>query len=106
MTRSVFVDQDQLAAAIERGVAKLDKDEVRRVRYNVGEDWDGETTITIRVLLTDAAVSDRSRLGEIGERISTILSDEVDSYRNWDVLTYFRFRSESEQAELHDPAWE
>ena len=105
MTRSVFVDQNQLAAAIERGVAQLDKGEVRRVRYNVGEDWFGETTIFIRVLLTDAA-SESSRLFEVGQRAKTILSDEVDSYRNWDIPTDFRFRNESEQAQLDDPAWE
>ncbi|MBZ5624547.1 MAG: hypothetical protein LAQ69_38480 [Acidobacteriia bacterium] len=86
-------------------VAKLDKSEVRLVRYSIGVDSSGESSIFFRILLSDAA-SQESRLGDVTTRIATILFDAINPYENWGVFPYFNFRSESEQAKRYDAAWE
>jgi hypothetical protein len=102
---SGIVTQAQLADTVKKAVAKLDDNEVRLVRYSVGTDSTGDISIFFRILLSDAA-SQESRLGEVTGRISTILFDEIKPYENWGILPYFSFRSESEQAQQHDMAWE
>ncbi|SPF38764.1 hypothetical protein SBA4_2230016 [Candidatus Sulfopaludibacter sp. SbA4] len=48
---SGIVNQAQLAEAVEKAKAKLDKNEVRLVRYSIGVDSGGEMAIFFRILL-------------------------------------------------------
>jgi hypothetical protein len=50
------------------------------------------------------AASREDRLADVTRRISTIL-DEIRPQENWGLLSYFSFRSKSEQEELNDPDW-
>lgn len=102
---SGIVNQAQIAEAVEKAKAKLDKNEVRLVRYSIGVDSSGEISIFFRILLSDYA-SQESRLGDVTTRVATILFDEINPYENWGVLPYFSFRSESEQRKRYDAAWE
>src|SRR5579871_3674347 len=101
---SGIIHPSQLQEAVDRAFQKLDRKEVRLVRYSVGVDSTGETTIFFRILLTDYA-SEESRLGEVTERIAGILFDEIQPWEKWGVLPDFTFRSESEQKQHYDPAW-
>jgi hypothetical protein len=56
------------------------------------------------VLLSDHA-SRSDRLANVTGRVSAKLFDEL-GLASLDHIPYFRFRSESEQARLKDPAWE
>jgi hypothetical protein len=55
------------------------------------------------VVLSDEAAS-RIRLGEIGGRVRSRITDELD-LPNLGMMPRFNFRTESEQAELNDPDW-
>jgi hypothetical protein len=70
--------------------------------YSLGTDSTGEPSI-FRIVLTDAA-SREDKLAEVTSRISTIL-DQIRPQENWGLLSYFSFRSKSEQEELNDPDW-
>ena len=98
-----LVHQAKLADEVSRTVRKLGKDVVR-VNYNIGADSTGEPSIFFRVVLTDAA-SREDRLAEVTGRIAGILFDEIRPYENWGLLSYFSFRSKSEQERRNDPEW-
>lgn len=102
-----YVSPQQIADEIERVKGKLGP-EVVRLKYTVGEDTSGEPAIYFRIVLVDSAFN-RDPLSEIGgritERIRRILFDALRPNENWGLRSYFRFRRQSEQAQLHDPDW-
>jgi len=96
------VQKTQLDTVIAKAIRKLGKETVR-VNYSLGTDSTGEPSIFFRIVLTDAA-SREDRLAEVTSRISTIL-DEIRPQENWGLLSYFSFRSKSEQEKRDDPDW-
>ncbi len=77
--------------------------DVVRVRVNYGEDWEGEPLVAFHVILSDNA-SVREKLRVVAQRVRSRFSDELGLWQS--VYTpVFRFRSESEQARMKDPAW-
>jgi hypothetical protein len=97
-----LLDEAQLEAAVQRAQSELAPDVVR-IRYTIGEDWTGEPSIFFRVLLSDAA-SRPGGLAEIALRVTARLEDEIRP-DEFGFHAYHDFRSDSEQAELQDPAW-
>jgi hypothetical protein len=78
--------------------------DVVRIRFNIAPDWSEHPAIYFRVLVADSA-SRGDRLADLTGRVSAELFDQL-GLASLDHIPYFRFRSESEQAELKDPAWE
>jgi hypothetical protein len=78
--------------------------DVVRIRFNVGQDWSEDPAIHFRVTLSDAA-SRPDRLAHITGIVSAHLFDELGLSES-DLIPYFRFRSQSEQARLKDKAWD
>jgi hypothetical protein len=78
--------------------------DVVRIRFNVGRDWSDDPAIYFRVILSDAA-SRRDRLAEVTKMVRARLFAEFGLEES-DLLSYFRFRSESEQAKLKEAAWD
>ncbi len=78
--------------------------DVVRIRFNVAQDWSEHPAIYFRVVLADDA-SRRDRLADVTGRVSSRLFDEL-GLESIDHIPYFRFRSQSEQVRLQDPAWE
>jgi hypothetical protein len=78
--------------------------DVVRIRFNVASDWSEHPAIYFRVLLADHA-SRSDRLADVTGRVSSVLFDQL-GLASLDQIPYFRFRSQSEQAKLKDPAWE
>src|SRR5262249_39113411 len=101
---SGIVNQRQLAAAIERAATALAPD-VIRIRYALALDSTGAAAIFFRVLLSDRA-SQPDRLYETTERITARILEIVQPQEKFGMEAYFNFRSKSEQAKLHDAAWE
>jgi len=97
-----LVNQNEIRAGVQRAVEAL-KPDVVRIRYTVTADWTGEQSVFFRVVLSDH-VSAESRLREITQRILFTVDSEV-SPPEW-LRTYFNFRSQSEQAQLREAAWE
>ena len=103
LARTGPAQKTQLDSVIAKAIRKLGKETVR-VNYSFGEDSTGEPSIFFRVLLTDAASREDKLLGTIG-RIEKILIDEIRPQENWGLLSYFSFRSKSEQEGRNDPEW-
>ena len=85
-------------------VAKGLAPDVVRIRFNVAQDWSEHPAIYFRVILADDA-SGGDRLADVQSRVSAKLFDKL-GLASLDHIPYFRFRSQSEQARLKDPAWE
>ena len=101
----VYSDQRPIVAGLKRATKALKKDVVRIV-YKLGEDWVGQPSIFINVILNDeAAADDYKHLGAVAGRVREKISKEVDAYE-MGLNPYIAFRTLSEQAELQDPNWE
>jgi len=103
MVPTGYIDQEQIAKAVERATQKLGP-EVVRVRYSIRPDTSDEPAIYFRIVLTEQA-SRFETLGDVSGKITRFFFEELHSIENWGLYPYFRFRSESEQAARDDPAW-
>jgi hypothetical protein len=91
---------------IEQAVAEVLRQlspSVERIKYDVAEDWSGETTVWFKILLSDEAAK-RESLRQIAPRVRRILNDRI--IPTLDIFPAFEFRSVSEQAEMKEPRWE
>jgi hypothetical protein len=91
---------DSAVAEVERTLAP----QVVRIRYTLGDDWSGEPAVFSRILPSDAA-SRHDRLWDVTDQVSTVIDQRIEPLEQWGVLPYFNFRSQSEQAQLNEPAW-
>jgi hypothetical protein len=78
--------------------------DVVRIRFKVAKDWSEDPAFYFRVILSDEA-SRRDRLADVTGLVREKLSDEL-RLAELDHISYFRFRSQSEQTTLRDTAWE
>lgn len=78
--------------------------DVVRIRFNVGQDWSEHPAIYFRVILSDAA-SRPDRLANVTGMVSGRIFNELGLSES-DLIPYFKFRSQSEQAKLRDQAWD
>jgi hypothetical protein len=56
------------------------------------------------VTLTDEA-SKKQNLSGTASAFTKLLTDRIDFQNDWDLIPYFNFRSESEQAKLQDEVY-
>ena len=84
-------------------VVRLMAPAVVHIRYEVGEDWSGDWAIFFRVLLSDEA-SQGSNLRDVTTQVVERISELLD-FTSMGIHAYYNFRSQSEQAELREPAW-
>jgi len=98
-----FAQQGQFAAAVEEVERQLHPRAVR-IRYSLGHDWSGDPAVFFRIILPDDA-SRRDHLLSTANEISTTVVERIEPLEQWGVLPYFSFRSQSEQAQLNEPAW-
>jgi len=101
---SGIVNQRQLETAIRKAANALAPD-VLRIRYALTTDSTGAAAIFFRVLLSDRA-SRPDRLYKTAERITTKILETVQPLERFGIEAYFNFRSESEQAQLREAAWQ
>ncbi len=94
--------QPQINAAVTEVVNELSPS-VRRIRYDIDQDWSVQSAIFFRVLLSDDA-SEPKNLREIAPRVVWRMSELLD-LPGLGLFPYFNFRSEAEQALINEPAW-
>ena len=87
----------QIAAALAPDVVK--------VRHTLTTDSTSSAAIFFRALLSNRA-SKPDRLYETTERITAKILEIVQPQDRFGMEAYFNFRSESEQAKMHDAYWE
>ena len=73
-------------------------------RHTFGNDWTGDPAIFFWVTLTDEA-SKKGNLSKATEDFRKVLCERIDFQDDWDLIPYFNFRSESEQAKLNDEVY-
>ena len=98
---SAVTKQADIEAAIVR-VQQSIGPEVVRIRYEIGEGWDGQWAIFFRIVLTDDAA--RHRLGDVAAKVVWGLARQLD-FPGMGIFPYHNFRSVSEQEMLQEPAW-
>lgn len=74
-------------------------------RYTLENDWSGDPAIFFWVTLTDKATKPANFQRTKAAFIDTI-KNHADLIGDWGLLSYFSFRSESEQAKLKDEVYE
>jgi len=101
LTLITKVKREQIAKRIKAIERKLAPNVVH-IRYDIGEDWSGDPSISFRILLSDEA-SQRDRLRETARRVRAEL--EKLNLIELGLLSYHSFRNESEQAKLKEESW-
>jgi hypothetical protein len=72
---------------------------VVKLRHTFDNDWTGDPAIFFWVTLTDET-SKRDNLLKATDAFMKALHECIDFQNDWDLIPYFSFRSESEQAIL------
>jgi hypothetical protein len=102
-TAKAYIEPQLLDDAINEIRQTLGPDVVQ-LRYSVEDDFTGAPAIFFRVVLSDRA-SQRDRLGTAAGQVRSEIERLLRPRRNWGVLTFFNFRSHSEQLKMQDPDW-
>jgi hypothetical protein len=97
------IDEKKLTAKVRRAERMLRPDVVR-IRHEFIEDWTGSPMLEFRVVVTDRAAW--KGIGETVTGKTRQVVEKVVQPRDLPMLHYFRFRTESEQADLQEPAWD
>jgi hypothetical protein len=95
-----FVHQAQFFAAVAQVALPP---QVLSVTPTLGTDWNGESAVFFDVILTDNSVP-RDQLLAFTKQISRAIVQAVRPLEEWEVLPYFNFLTESEQARMKEPA--
>lgn len=103
MVPKAFVHQREFADAVERVEQKLG-DRVIRIRHALDYDSTGDPAVYFRVVMPDASLAD-DKLLETTRHVSFVIEHELQPQEQWGVYPYFRFRSQSEQQAMQEPAW-
>lgn len=74
---------------------------VVNLRYTVDTDWSGDPAIFFWITLSDEAAR-REVLSQNSRRIMDFVTQRLDPLRQWGLIPYFYFRSQSEQAKLRE----
>ena len=102
----MLVPTVEVASQINQAINEVKKQlwpSVQNMRYELGNDWNGQLAIFFRVLLSDDA-SKPNNLRQIAPIVVWSISGKID-LPGLGLFPYFDFRSQSEQAEFREPAW-
>ena len=99
-----FFHPDEFADAVERVERKLG-DKVIRIRHTLDYDSTGDPAVKFRVVMPDSSL-EKGKLLESTRIVSNVIQQELNPHEQWGVYPYFRFRSQSEQQKMQEPAWE
>jgi hypothetical protein len=94
-----FAQQPLFQAAVARAAQQL-APPVVNITPTLENDWRGEPAVFFMVILADAA-SRRDQLLRVTNEVSTFIVQQVQPLKQWGVLPYFNFRSQSEQARIN-----
>lgn len=109
----INITEQEFADAVATIEAEFKPRGVVRIRFNLGEDWDGDPAMYFRVVVTDEAATVRERIGEfefvgignLGQEILQAIDDRIAPYE-YGMFAHLNVRTESEQAQSGDPEWE
>jgi len=99
-----YVNTTEVEKAVDQFIQTLGP-EVVRVRYNIGEDWSGDTALYFRIVLSDSVSGDVNTFLDTAKRVRASIRAQLQSLENWGLFPYTNFRSNAENAQLNDPKW-
>jgi len=99
---STVLKESDIDKAVREAAKELAPD-VQWIRYEIALDWSGDRAIFFRVVLSNDA-SREARLRKVTKRVESLLSEKLNLDES-DLLSYFNYRSRSEQAAAREPAW-
>ena len=99
-----FINTTEVEKSVDEFIKTLGP-EVVRVRYNIGEDWMGDTVLYFRFVLADSVSADMTTFVQTAQQIRRALFDELKPLENWGLFPHANFRSNAEQTALNDPKW-
>ena len=103
---AVYIKQaelDKIEKQVTRAAKKLAPDVVR-VRYDLHDDWSGDPAIFFRVVISDDAAREE-RLMTVTEHAKAELRAAVKPVE-LGLLSYFNYRSVSEQKDMREKIWD
>jgi hypothetical protein len=75
---------------------------VARIRWSFGDNWTGEESLFLRVVISDEARLDKARFSALVRSVTQTLTSTFCDFSP----AYVNFRSVSECARIKDPEWE
>lgn len=99
---AIFANTRQLEADVRRAAQSLGADVVH-INFEIGFDVMGFASIFFNIVLTDEA-SHPARLRFVAQDVALTLMNQLKTDENG-VHAYCNFRSQSEAANIKDPAW-
>ena len=99
-----FISQTEIEKAVDEFIKTLGP-EVVRVRWNIGDDWSGDTALFFRVVLDDSVAVDRQTFVETAQRVTASFFEKLQPLENWGLFPYTNFRSNAENVQLNDAKW-
>lgn len=103
MLPRAFLREKEFDAEIKR-VEKLLGDRVVRIRYSLDYDSTGDPCVKLRILLPDSAAVN-GRIFDAARAIENTIEVEMDFIETWGINSYYRYRLQSEQDVIKEPAW-
>lgn len=98
-----FLHEDEFAAAVKKVEEKLGC-EVVHISHSVDYDSTGDPAVHFRIVMPDKSF-EKDQLLEKTRHVSFVIARELQPEERWGVYPYFRFRSQSEQEAMQEPAW-
>jgi hypothetical protein len=95
-----LAQQPQFLAAVAHAASGLPHPVVS-VTPSLGTDWNGESAVFFQIVLADG--TPRSQLLSLSKQTSQAIVRQVRPLEEWGVLPYFNFRTQTEQARIHEP---
>jgi hypothetical protein len=89
---------------IDKLVAEELSPDVVRIKLTFTDDWNNELAFLFRVILSDEAAK-RKDMNERTEQIAATVRNRL-GLESLHPYPYFRWRSQSEQAETREKSWE
>ncbi len=74
---------------------------VVNLRYTIDNDWSGDPAVFFWITLSDEAAHP-TVLPQTTRQIRNFITQQLDPAGQWDLIPYFNFRSQSEQAKLKE----
>jgi hypothetical protein len=94
--------QNDIAQIVSEAEVEL-RPIVKRIFWDIGQDWSGDWAINLRVLLSNNASRDRN-LWKSMQKVEGLVSAKLQP-DSLGVIAYFNYRNEAEQAALGKKAW-
>jgi hypothetical protein len=98
-----LVRRSEIEQRIDFIRAELSPDIVS-LEYRLGEDWSEDAAIFFHVVIADR-VAQPDFLHRVTREFRDLVEKKLDSLSSWGAISYFSFRTESDNRRLNNEGW-